>query len=90
MCTSILAIMLKRGAYLRSRPWFCQMFSIILMICSVSMSCLRSVEVQRDKEADDSKVIISSSLINSMMHYRAELSKSVWSRMLHKMHKQLR
>lgn len=59
MCTCILAVMVKWGAYLRSRPWFCQMFSIILMICSVSMSCLRSAEAERDKEVDDSKVIIS-------------------------------
>lgn len=59
LCTCILAVMVKRGAYLRSRPWFCQMFSIILMICSVSMSCLRSAEAERDKGVDDSKVIIS-------------------------------
>lgn len=59
MCTCILAVMVKPGAYLRSRPWFCQMFSIILMICSVSMSCLRSAEARRDKEVDDSKEMIS-------------------------------
>lgn len=48
MCTCILAVMVKQGAYLRSRPWFCQMFSIILMICSVSMSCLKSAEAGRE------------------------------------------
>ncbi|KAG7227126.1 hypothetical protein INR49_013924 [Caranx melampygus] len=32
------------------------MFSIILMICSVSMSCLRSAEAERDKELDDSEL----------------------------------
>ena len=30
------------GNILRSRPWFCQMFSMILMIWSVSMFCRRS------------------------------------------------
>lgn len=35
------------------------MFSIILMICSVSISCLRSAEAERAEEADDSKVNIS-------------------------------
>lgn len=42
----MLAVTMQRGAYLRSRPWFCQMFSIILIICSVSMSCLRSAEAR--------------------------------------------
>lgn len=55
----MLAVAMQRGAYLRSRPWFCQMFSIILIICSVSMSCLRSAEARGDKEADDSEGIIS-------------------------------
>lgn len=85
MCTCILAVMVKWGAYLRSRPWFCQMFSIILMICSVSMSCLRSAEAHRDKKVNDSEVIISclAALWSaSTMHYGAGLSESVWSQML--------
>lgn len=52
------------------------MFSIILIICSVSMSCLRSAEEHEEtKEADDSEGIISrrrrSSLIGAVMRKRA-------------------